>query len=177
MSIEFDELERAAYMAGDEQTLKLLARIAELEDEIEGWEEQASESESDASGAWDRVAELENDLEIADERIAQLEGGITMELYNRSTQPVRIHFTENTSPVDPRLTLLGELLDASGRRVWAGYGRHQAEILAHAAAWLDDCHGRAGHTPPIAVDQSWPFPLLAQNIQLQVQDSQAARLR
>ena len=100
-----------------------------------------------------------------------------MELYNHSTQPVHIHFTENTNPVDPRLTLLGELLDTSGRRVWAGYGRHQAEILAHAAAWLDDCHGRAAHTPPIVVDQSWPFPLLAQNIQLQVQDSQAARLR
>ena len=100
-----------------------------------------------------------------------------MGLYDNSTQSVRIHFTENASPVDPRLILLGELRDASGKRVWAGYGRHQAEILAHAAAWLDDCHGRAAHTPPIVVDQSWPFPLLAQNIQLQVQASQAARLR
>lgn len=72
--IELDELERAAYVAGDEQTLKLLARIADLEDEVEGWEEQVSEAEADASEAWDRVAELENDLEIANERIAQLEG-------------------------------------------------------------------------------------------------------
>lgn len=64
-----------------------------------------------------------------------------MGLYGNSTQPVHIHFTENASPVDPRLVLLGELRDASGKRVWTGYGRHQAEILAHAASWLDDCHG------------------------------------
>lgn len=100
-----------------------------------------------------------------------------MGLYDNSTQPVHIHFTENASPVDPRLVLLGELRDASGKRVWAGYGRHQAEILAHAASWLDDCHGRAAHTPPIAVDQSWPFPLLAEAIQHQVQAAQSARLR
>ena len=100
-----------------------------------------------------------------------------MELYDNSTQSVHIHFTENASPVDPRLALLGELLDSNGRRVWAGYGRHEAEILTHAAAWLDDCHGRAAHTPSIVVDQSWPFPLLAESIQHQVQAAQSARLR
>ncbi|MHB1097916.1 MAG: hypothetical protein ACYCZR_00045 [Burkholderiales bacterium] len=57
--IELDELERAAYVAGDEQTLKLLARIADLEDEVEGWEEQVSEAEADASAAWDRSNECE----------------------------------------------------------------------------------------------------------------------
>lgn len=102
-----------------------------------------------------------------------------MELFDHSTRPVHIHihFTENASPVDPHLVLYGELRDANDKRIWAGYGRSQAEILARAAAWLDDCHGRAGHTPLIAVDQSWPFPLLAESIQHQVQASQVARLR
>ena len=100
-----------------------------------------------------------------------------LEIFDHSERPMYIRFVDQVSPIDPRLQLLGELCDAKGARVWAGYGRHQAEILAHAAAWLDDCHGRATHTPAITVDQTWPYPELAENIQRQVQASQAARLR
>lgn len=99
-----------------------------------------------------------------------------MEIFNHYSPPVSIHFTETASPVDPRLTLRGELVDVNGRRTWAGFGRTQADILRAAAAWLDDCHGRAGHTPAIAVDQSWPFPLLAQSIQHEVQAGHARQL-
>lgn len=99
-----------------------------------------------------------------------------LEMFDHSERPVYVHFVDQVSPIDPRLQLMGELRDAAGRRVWAMFGRHQAEILAHAAAWMDDCHGRAAHTPPIIVDQSWPYPDLAAAIQRQVQDSQTARL-
>lgn len=81
MYIEFDELERAAYMAGDEQTLKLLARIADLEGEVEAAEERADEAERDASGAFGelddlqyQVAELEGQLAYALETISELKG-------------------------------------------------------------------------------------------------------
>lgn len=92
-----------------------------------------------------------------------------MKQLNSETWPACIHFTEVASPVDPRLVTLGELLDVKGHRIWACYGRTQVEIVTAAAAWLDDCHGRAGHTPPIMVDQSRPYQDLAAAIQRQVQ--------
>jgi hypothetical protein len=97
-------------------------------------------------------------------------------LYTVTPRPVRAHFTRVASPTDPRLKLLGELIDDTGRRVWAGFGQHEAEILAHAAAWFDNSHGRAAHTPLIEVDETWPHPLLARVIQETVQQAQAARL-
>lgn len=99
------------------------------------------------------------------------------QLYMFAAPSIRIRFTETPSAVDPRLVLRGELLDSNGARIWAGYGRTQVEILQHAAAWLDDCHGRAGHTPVILADESWPGTRrLAESIQREVQQRQAARL-
>lgn len=99
-----------------------------------------------------------------------------MEIFNHHSPAVSIHFTEVASPVDPRLTLCGELLDANGRRAWAGFGRTQSDILRAAATWLDDCHGRAGHTPAILVDDTWPVPGLAASIQQEVQAGHARQL-
>lgn len=98
------------------------------------------------------------------------------ELYTLGTTAVRITFVRTAHPVDPRLTVHGELKDLKGRRFWAGWGQSEADILRHAAEWLDDCHGRAAHTPPILTDETWPFDGLADAIQREVQQRQAARL-
>ena len=99
------------------------------------------------------------------------------ELYNVTESVLTIHFERVANPIDKRLALHGQLLDRNGRRTWAGWGETEADILAHAAAWWDDCHGRAAHTPEIRVDETWPHPVLARTIQRTVQQYQAARLR
>lgn len=100
-----------------------------------------------------------------------------MELFDHSVRPVRIRFTENASPVDPRLGTVGELIDDKGDRVWACFGRNQVEIFQRAAEWLDDCHGRAGHTPEIIVDDTWACPQgFAASLQQEVQQRQTARI-
>lgn len=47
-----EELERAAYVAGDAKTAELMARIAELEEKIEEMEEKI---ENDSLSEWNRL--------------------------------------------------------------------------------------------------------------------------
>jgi hypothetical protein len=98
-------------------------------------------------------------------------------LYTVDVVDVTIRFTRIQSPVDVRLHMVGELEDTSGRRVWAGWGANEAEILEKATAWLDDCHGRADHTPLIKLAPGgFLNEDLANAIQRGVWKRQAARL-
>ena len=64
---------------------------------------------------------------------------------------VTIEFIEQVSPIDPRLGLRAELRDDKGARFWTAFGDDKTTLFERAAGWLDDCHGRCGHTPSIAV--------------------------
>lgn len=90
---------------------------------------------------------------------------------------ITITFTRQVSPIDARFCLLAELRDSQGRRFWAAWGTQETELFERAACWLDDCHGRAGHTPPIMLGPVGVSVQVFSMIERDAQRRQAARLR
>lgn len=73
-----------------------------------------------------------------------------------------LKFTEVDYPMHPALHLIAELVGPDGgqlappRRFWAAWGNSKTDLFEKAVQWLDNCHGRAGHTPSIIVsDSDW----------------------
>ena len=90
---------------------------------------------------------------------------------------ITIIFIEQQAAIDPRLTLRAELLDDKGARFWVAFGSNKTTLFEKAVGWLDDCHGRCGHTPTIHVGK-WARELSGNAgwIQHEVQARQAARI-
>lgn len=91
---------------------------------------------------------------------------------------VAFKFERVERPLHPALTVIGQIVDGAGARVWAGWGSpdDMAGLYTKAAEWLDDCHGRAGHTPllPVIGDEAGREPW--HDIQAAVNARQSADL-
>lgn len=88
---------------------------------------------------------------------------------------ITVEFIEQVSPVDPRLGLRAELRDDKGARFWTTFGDNKTELFERAACWLDDCHGRCGHTPGIWIaDAVTRYECFG--VEQRVQQRQAARI-